>query len=119
MNYRRGDIVIVDYPFGDASGSKIRPALVVQADSDNARMTNTIVAMITKNLSRVALEPTQFLIDIATPQGALTGLKFNSAVNCNNLLTLHERKLLRKIGRLSEDLLAKINACLKTALSLN
>jgi mRNA-degrading endonuclease toxin of MazEF toxin-antitoxin module len=50
---KRGDVVILDHPFSDASGSKVRPALVVQADRDNARLSNTIVALITKNTSRV------------------------------------------------------------------
>jgi mRNA-degrading endonuclease toxin of MazEF toxin-antitoxin module len=46
MKVQRGDVVIVDHPHGDASGSKVRPALVVQGDADNARMTNTILATI-------------------------------------------------------------------------
>ncbi len=28
----RGDIVLVDYPFSNGTGSKVRPSLVVQAD---------------------------------------------------------------------------------------
>jgi mRNA-degrading endonuclease toxin of MazEF toxin-antitoxin module len=28
----RGDVVLVDWPFSDLSGSKLRPAIVVQAD---------------------------------------------------------------------------------------
>ena len=32
MNFSRGDVVLVDYPFSDRTGSKVRPALVVQND---------------------------------------------------------------------------------------
>ena len=32
MNVRRGEIVIVDFPYSDQTVSKIRPALVVQAN---------------------------------------------------------------------------------------
>ena len=32
MNVRRGDIVLVDFPYSNHTGSKIRPALVVQSD---------------------------------------------------------------------------------------
>jgi hypothetical protein len=28
----RGEVVLVDWPFSDPSGSKLRPAVVVQAD---------------------------------------------------------------------------------------
>jgi mRNA-degrading endonuclease toxin of MazEF toxin-antitoxin module len=30
MSFSRGDIVLVDYPFSDRTGRKVRPALVVQ-----------------------------------------------------------------------------------------
>jgi mRNA-degrading endonuclease toxin of MazEF toxin-antitoxin module len=30
---KRGDVVAFDYPFSDGTGSKIRPALVVQANA--------------------------------------------------------------------------------------
>ncbi len=42
----RGDIVVVSFPFSDASGAKIRPSLVVQNEADNKRLDNTVVAMI-------------------------------------------------------------------------
>jgi len=47
---KRGDVVIVDWPLNSPAGirgSKRRPALVVQNDKDNVRLTNTILAMIT------------------------------------------------------------------------
>ena len=31
----RGDVVLVDYPYSDATGRKIRPALIVQSDEKN------------------------------------------------------------------------------------
>ena len=62
MTCHRGDVVLLDYPFSDSTGSKVRPALVVQSDRDNVRLTNTVVALITRNLSRVTREPTQMLI---------------------------------------------------------
>jgi mRNA-degrading endonuclease toxin of MazEF toxin-antitoxin module len=55
-----GDVVLVDYPF-TTGRAKVRPALVVQNDRDNARMTNTIVAQISGNTARVN-EVTQHLI---------------------------------------------------------
>ena len=42
MSVRRGEIVIVDYPYSDQIGRKVRPALVVQADAWNERLDNTI-----------------------------------------------------------------------------
>jgi len=39
----RGDVIIVDFPFSDRTGSKVRPALIVQADEFNARLSDTIM----------------------------------------------------------------------------
>jgi mRNA-degrading endonuclease toxin of MazEF toxin-antitoxin module len=45
---KRGDVVLFDYPFSDATGSKLRPALVVQADHLNNSIDDTILALITR-----------------------------------------------------------------------
>ncbi|MCI0486973.1 MAG: type II toxin-antitoxin system PemK/MazF family toxin [Blastocatellia bacterium] len=37
MNARRGDIVLVDFPYSNHTGSKVRPALVVQSDVWNRK----------------------------------------------------------------------------------
>ena len=50
MSAVRGDVVLAWYPFASGSGGKRRPCLVIQNDTDNARLTNTIVAQITSNL---------------------------------------------------------------------
>src|SRR5262247_4891705 len=83
MNVQRGDVVLVDYPYATGGGTKVRPVLVVQNDQDNQRLLNTIVAQIT-SVTRRALEPTQLLIEIATPAGQQSGLRQNSVVNCVN-----------------------------------
>ena len=35
MNVRRGDVVLVLYPFASGMGGSRRPALIVQNDADN------------------------------------------------------------------------------------
>jgi mRNA interferase MazF len=114
---KRGDIVLLDYPYTDGSGSKVRPVLIVQDDRDNQRLTNTIVALITKNVSR-AHEPTQLLIDITTPDGQRSGLNQSSAVACGNLFTVAQTKVRRVIGTLSASAMAQIDTCLRAALDL-
>ena len=114
---KRGDIVLLDYPYADGSGSKVRPALVVQNDRDNQRLANTIVALITKNVSRVH-EPTQLLIDVSTPEGRQSRLNQTSAVTCGNLFTVAQTKDRRVIGGLSPSTMAQIDACLRASLDL-
>ncbi|HEV7223067.1 MAG TPA: type II toxin-antitoxin system PemK/MazF family toxin, partial [Pirellulales bacterium] len=69
MPLSRGDIVLAELRFSDGSGSKIRPALVVQNDLNNRRLQDVILALITSTTRRTSLEATQLLIDIATPDG--------------------------------------------------
>lgn len=61
MNVRRGEIVIVDFPYSDQIGSKIRPALVVQADLWNRLLDDTILAPITSTAPLTAQLPRSFL----------------------------------------------------------
>jgi mRNA-degrading endonuclease toxin of MazEF toxin-antitoxin module len=80
---KRGDVVIVPFPFNDRPGEKIRPAVVVQSDAENRRLGNTILAMITGNLDDVGLATT-VLVDPGSAEGAGSGLAGPSPVKCYN-----------------------------------
>ncbi|MGO9919501.1 MAG: type II toxin-antitoxin system PemK/MazF family toxin [Isosphaeraceae bacterium] len=116
MSLSRGDVVLVDYPFSDRAGSKVRPALVVQADALNRRITDTILAAISRSTHRASA--TQLFIDISTPEGGEAGLRQNSMIQCENLLTYDQRLVITKIGELSTSLTQRVNECLKAALDL-
>ncbi len=116
MNVFRGDIVLVDYPFSDRTGSKVRPALVVQADALNRRITDTILASISRSTHRVSV--TQLFIDVSSPEGGQTGLRQNSTIQCENLLTYDQRLVITKIGQLPTSLMQRVDDCLKAALGL-
>jgi len=118
MKYSRGDVILADLPFSDRTGAKVRPALVVQNDGNNARLEDVIVAMITRTTARAESESTQLLVDVSTPLGQATGLLHTSAVKCEHLITLHRSFLERVIGRLPEPLMRQIDECLKAALGL-
>src|SRR5262245_66048687 len=108
MNVQRSDVVLVDFPYPGGTGSKVRPALVIQNDRNNARLVNTIVAQITGTTQR-ALESTQVLVEVGTPEGRQSGLRFDSVVNCVNLVTLHKDRVLRVIGSLPDAVLQRVN----------
>jgi len=80
-------------------------------------MSNTILAAITTNISR-SREPTQVLVDIATPEGHQSGLLATSVVACENLLTVAQRQIVRKIGQLSPALLQQVDEALRDSLAL-
>ncbi|MFI5456637.1 MAG: type II toxin-antitoxin system PemK/MazF family toxin [Isosphaerales bacterium] len=115
---RRGDVVIVAFPYMRGGGGKNRPAIVVQCDRDNHRLSNTIVAMITGNIRYAQSEPTQLLVDPSTTEGKSSGLSYASAVKCSNLYTVDQQHILATIGSLSPPLMSGVDACLKAALAL-
>ncbi len=90
----RGDVVIVEIPYVQGPGGKKRPALVVQNDRDNARLANTIVAMISGNIEHAA-EATQLLVDPAAPEVRSSGLHGPSVVKCCNLFTIAQADIHR------------------------
>lgn len=117
MIVHRGEVVLVDFPYSSGTGSKVRPALVIQNDPDNARLTSTILVQITGTTHR-ALEPTQVLVEVATPDGQATGLRFDSVVNCVNIATVDKAKVLAVLGVMPPSLMLLVHAALKAALGL-
>jgi mRNA interferase MazF len=113
----RGDVVLADFPFQDMRGSKVRPAVVVQNDADNQALLNTILAMITGNLSDAG-RATNVLVDPATPDGAGSGLRGPSLIKCGNLAAIRKQRVLRVIGHLQNAVLQQVNTALKAALEL-
>jgi mRNA interferase MazF len=101
MKVRRGEVVLVDFPYSDHTGRKVCPALVVQADAWNQRLDDTILALITSSRHRRVGAATQLSIDITTAEGQQTGLRLNSVIQSENLLTYDQALILRVLGRLS------------------
>ena len=117
MSVKRGDVILTYVPNIGSPGGKVRPSLVVQSDHNNARLSETIIAAITSNTSRVH-EDTQLLIELATPDGASSGLLHDSAVRCERLHSIPQADVRRVIGKLGDALMKQIDDCLKAALGL-
>ena len=118
MKVERGDIVLVDFPYSNHTESKTRPALVVQANPWNQRLHATILAGITSSRHRRIGSPTQYFIDISTTEGEQTGLRLDSVVQCEKLITYRQSRILRVIGRLPDSAMQQIDVCLKSALGI-
>lgn len=110
---KRSDVVIVDFrSLNPALG--IRPAIVIQNDRDNARMSNTVVVQVTTNLRR-NLEDTQLLIDQSHSDWALSGLRHPSVINCSNIYTVRQSHIAKVIGRLSQGTMIELWKCIQRA----
>src|SRR5262245_35253346 len=100
---RRGQIVLVDF----GGRARIRPALVVQNDRDNQRLTNVIVVQVTSNVSR-SHEPTQILVDQSHGDWQISGLRRPSVVNCSNIAYVRQADIAQVIGSLSDATMQQV-----------
>lgn len=115
---KRGDVVLVDYPFSEGGGSKVRPALVVLADTYNRKLSHTVVAMISSSSSRIVGDPSQFVIELGSPELRQSGLWLRSVVMCENLITVRQSRILKSLGTLPKSAMDRIEACLKSAFEI-
>src|SRR5437870_4765215 len=108
----RGDVVEVDWAYSDLSGSKIRPAVVVQADFLNGLIDDTILVKITGR--RYGIPGTEVELDPA--QEPASGLSKVCYAACNNILTRDQGLIGPVIGYLSAATMRQIEDCLKQVL---
>ncbi len=111
---KRGDVVEVDWQYTDMSGSKVRPAVVIQADFLNGMIDNTILVQITS--TRHGLPGTEVVLDPTVETGS--GFGKVCAASCINITTFDQTLVLRTIGFLSDAAMQQIEACLKVVLEI-
>ena len=114
MSFQRGEVVMVEWLYSDRTGSKVRPAVVVQANFLNGLIADTVLVSITRKARSAAA--TEVVIDPGLDAGS--GLRHVSIASCNNFLTIDQVLIQRVIGALSTTTMHKIDAGVKTALEL-
>jgi mRNA interferase MazF len=105
---KKGDIVLIQFPFTDLIGSKNRPALIL-IDSDE----DVTVCFITTNFTR----NNEF--DIPVSPTNLNGLKKDSLIRINKLATIDKALILGRLGTLELSVIRQINVKLMNILQLN
>jgi mRNA interferase MazF len=112
---KRGDVVEVAWPYSDLSGSKARPAVVVQADFLNSLIDDTILVKITG--SHFGIPGTEVELDPAHEPGS--GLSKICYASCNNILTRDQTMVGPVIGYLSDTVMQQIEGCLKVVMEIS
>ena len=115
MPYNRGSVVLVLFPDSNLKTAKRRPALVVQSNNIGTGLSQTIIAMITSNVSRTR-HPSRVFVNIATPEGKQTGLITDSVIMTDNLATVLDTEIDKVIGFWSE--MSLVDAALKHTLEI-
>ena len=117
--FRRGDVVLVPFPcVSDYTQNKTRPAVVIQGNIGNLHSPNLILALISSTIPRKPY-PMHYQVIAGDPVAQAAGLRLDSIVKAEVIITLPKRAILRKIGSFPDHAMAQIDACIKVSLGLS
>jgi mRNA interferase MazF len=116
MPYKRGDVVLVLYPDSSLRTAKRRPAIVVQRDNLHSGLTQVVLAMISSNLTRAG-HSSRVSVRLSSPEGRQMGLRTDSVVMTDNLATVLEMEIDRRLGHLPD--MSTIDVALRFTLGLS
>ncbi len=102
-----GQVLLVDFPFTDDSGSKVRPILVVSADYYNQGDDIVVVPI---SSAPDPHDPFTFPIDSGAAWFRATGLRLSSSVKWTKPLTISHRVVQRRLGNLASRPLAEVQS---------
>jgi mRNA interferase MazF len=105
---KKGDLVLIPFPFTNLKGNKLRPALIL-VNSE----TDITVCFITTQL--ICKEATDLEISPSTRNG----IKKNSLIRVSKIATLDKELALGKLGDLDVELKDELNKNLKLLFILN
>ena len=113
MVVKRGDVFYADLsPVIGSEQGGVRPVLVVQNDVGNKYSPTLIVAAITSQINKAKL-PTHIEI-CATDYG----LPKDSVVLLEQIRTIDKKRLREKVGHFDEDMMSRVDECLKISIGL-
>jgi len=106
----KGDVVVVPFPFSQATGDKRRPAIVL-ASWDCVGTTDYLLCLVSSQNVR---EPYILALDSSDIENG--SLNRTSYVRPTYLFTVGESRILRKIGTLKPDKLTTVLETIKSIL---
>ena len=117
MDIERGTVINARFPHAAGTRGKKRPVVVVQTDDYNKRLRHAVVAQLTANLNDKD-DPACFLIEAAAPEGQAAGITQDSLFSGYLLSLMSEDRLQDIIGKLPDEIMRKIDECLKVTLGI-
>jgi len=109
---RRGDVIEINLdPTVGSEANKRRPCVVIQNDVGNKHSPVIIVAAITgaENV------PKSYPVDVPVQKGE-GGLVKDSVVQCNQIRSVDERRILATFGKLDPSTMRQVDVALKISL---
>jgi len=112
---KRGDVVLVPFPFTDLTTEKLRPAVIVSVDPQRI---DVIIAFISSVVSPEDLAETDYVLRQDDADFLKTGLKKTSTFRMRKLLTIERSRIIRRLGRVSPAIQKELDKRLRRAVGL-
>lgn len=110
--YRRGDVVLVPFPFSNQSVTKKRPAVIISSDKYNNSSSDVLIMAITSQLEQnTGID--EYLVDDWQSAGLLKPSAIKPAIS-----TIERSLILKRLGSLSSDDLSATENVLRELLNL-
>ena len=107
---KRGDIVVVPFPYSDQLAEKRRPALVVSGNSFNTKSGYLWVVMITSKVDA----PASDIVPLSHPK---TGLSKPSVVRAAKLATIEASRVIRVAGKVEPKIMNAVKKAMDSILA--
>lgn len=101
------EIVLLNYPFTDNTGTKVHPALVVSGDRYNQ---GDDVVFVPISSAPSPTDPYAFTVRDTDPHFQQTGLRQTSNVKWSKPMTLSRRVIPRRLGTLAPQPLCEVRS---------
>ena len=117
MSYKKGDVVVVKFPFILKNGREVqkgRPALIISDDKVERRYKDLILSAITTHVPENVME-----LEIIIEPIEESGLLKRSLLRLDFIMTVPADLISRKIGVLPKNLLEGVEIKLRRSLGVN
>jgi mRNA interferase MazF len=112
---KRGDVVLVPFPFTDLTSQKLRPAVIISVDPQRI---DVVIAFVSSVVSPEGLSATDYVLRQDDADFLKTGLKKTSTFRMRKLLTIERSRIIRRLGRVSPAIQKELDIRLRQAVGL-
>jgi len=113
-SFRPGEILLLELPFTDYLGKKLRPVLVVSSEELNRISDDLIVLKITGSSHFK-----EFQVELEGKDLLRGKLKKKSFIDCSSIFTVEKSLIIKSIGEVSPEKMGEVKETLKRTLALD
>ncbi len=111
---RKGDVVLVNFPFSNLSQTKLRPAVILWANPIGDDV--MLCAITSQNINQLSAEDIPLLL--TDPGFSSMGLQLPSKIRTTRVATLTKQLVIRRLGKLGTEHTQQLNEKLGEMLQL-